>query len=156
MLLIVKVWFVLCVHDVRKTEISDYVQVYAKKPVSVLFCWRLRALKSQTECCMIASCCQAAFCPLEPSSCGLPCEYMLLFLPSVQRITTECLPGGSGVFLCPECFYLGTCNQVLNCFLLYSAFPCIPSLKNVLFHIQLLELLCQCTVYKPYYKPQFF
>ena len=108
--------------DVRKTEVSDYVEVYAKKTESVLFCWRLRALKGQTEYCTIASHCQAAFCPFEPSGCQLPCEYVLLFLPSVQRITTECLPSGSGVFLCPEHFYLDTSNQVLNCFLLYFSF----------------------------------
>lgn len=123
--LVVKVCFVLDVDDeldVKKTEVTDYVQVDAKKPESVLFCWRLRAFKSQTEHCMIVSRCQAAFCPLEPSSCQLPWEYVVLFLPSVQKITTECLPSGSGVFLCPEHFYLGTCNQFLNCFLLYFSF----------------------------------
>lgn len=94
--------------DVKKAEVNDYVQVYAKKPESVLFCWRLSALKSHTECCMVMSHCQAAFCPLEPSCCQLPCEYVVLLFPSVQRITTECLTSGSCVFLCPECFYLGT------------------------------------------------
>lgn len=48
--------------DVKKAEVNGYVQVYAKKPESVLFCWRLSALKSHTECCMVMSHCQAAFC----------------------------------------------------------------------------------------------
>lgn len=48
--------------DVKKAEVNDYVQVYAKKPESVSFCWRLSTLKSHTECLMVMSRCQAAFC----------------------------------------------------------------------------------------------
>lgn len=85
----VKVCFVLDVNDelaVRKTEVSDCIWVYAKKPESVLFCGRLRAIKIQAEYRILGSHCWAAFCPLEPSSCPM---YIYTYDILTLSISTE-------------------------------------------------------------------